>query len=78
MARGWVEQTDPAALTPAGVAARQQIEEATDRLSIEPWDRIGDEATDELKRLLTPMASRIAELGLIPTINPIGLPLQPR
>jgi hypothetical protein len=78
VARGWVEQTDPAALTPAGVAARQQIEEATDRLSIEPWDRIGDEATDELKRLLTPMASRIAELGLIPTINPIGLPLQPR
>jgi len=76
VARGWVEEADPATLTPAGAAARRQIEEATDRLSVEPWDRIGDEATEELEALLTPMVVRIADLGLIPTLNPIGLPLQ--
>jgi hypothetical protein len=75
VARGWVEEADPTTLTPAGAAARQQIEEATDRLSVEPWDRIGDEATEELKTLLTPVVARIADLGLIPTLNPIGLPL---
>jgi hypothetical protein len=76
VARGWVDEADPGKLTAVGAAARQQIEEATDRMSIEPWDRIGDEATDELKGLLQPMASRIADLGLIPTLNPIGLPLE--
>ncbi|HEY7946825.1 MAG TPA: hypothetical protein VID75_04055 [Acidimicrobiales bacterium] len=72
--RGWVEAGDAGKLTPFGVAARQQIEDATDRMAMEPWDRIGDEATNRLKSLLKPMASRIAELGLIPAINPIGLP----
>ena len=72
--RGWLDEADRRQLTPVGVAARQEIEEATDRMAAEPWDRIGAEATDELRALLTPMAARIAELGLIPTLNPIGLP----
>jgi len=72
--RGWVDADDPGRLTPMGAAARQQIEDATDRMAAEPWERIGDDATGRLKKLLQPMASRIAELGLIPTINPIGLP----
>jgi hypothetical protein len=71
--RGWVDEADPGRLTAVGVAARQQIEEATDRLAAEPWTRIGEEATERLRGLLKPMASRIADLGLIPTINPIGL-----
>ena len=74
VSRGWVEEADPTTLTPEGAAARRQIEDATDRMAVEPWERIGVDATDELRRLLLPMASRIAELGLIPTINPIGLP----
>ena len=45
-------------------------------MAAEPWDRIGAEATDELRALLTPMASRIAQMGLIPALNPIGLPPQ--
>jgi hypothetical protein len=72
--RGWLDEADPASLTPEGQAARERIEEATDRMALEPWDRIGDEATDQLRALLRPMASRIAGLGLIPTLNPIGLP----
>jgi hypothetical protein len=74
VARGWLDPTDPEKLTPVGEAARQQIEDATDRLALEPWERIGDEATAALRALLKPMASRIAALGLIPTLNPIGLP----
>ncbi|HXQ58747.1 MAG TPA: hypothetical protein VN799_01570 [Acidimicrobiales bacterium] len=76
VARGWLDADDPGKLTPTGAAARQKIEDATDRMAMEPWDRIGDEATDRLRALLKPMTSRIAELGLIPTINPIGLPAE--
>jgi hypothetical protein len=72
--RGWLDPSDPGKLTPAGATARQEIEDATDRMAIEPWDRIGPEATDELRALLKPMVARIAEMGLIPTLNPIGLP----
>jgi hypothetical protein len=61
-------------LTAAGAAARQQIEETTDRLSVEPWDRIGDEATEELEKIVSLMVVQIADLELIPTLNPIGLP----
>jgi hypothetical protein len=72
-ARGWLEASDPGRLTAVGAAGRQQVEDATDRLAVEPWNRIGDDATGELKTLLTPMASRIVDLGLIPMVNPIGL-----
>jgi hypothetical protein len=74
VARGWLAEGDPTALTPVGAAARQQIEDATDRMAVEPWTRIGYEATDQLRALVKPMAFRIAELGLIPNLNPIGLP----
>jgi hypothetical protein len=72
--RGWLDNADPAILTPIGTAARQQIEDATDRMAAEPWRRIGAKATDELRGLLKVMAARIAQLGLIPVLNPIGLP----
>jgi hypothetical protein len=72
--RGWLDEKDPGTLTPIGATARQQIEDATDRMAAEPWDRIGEQATDQLMALLRPMASRIADLGLIPALNPIGLP----
>jgi len=72
--RGWLDEADPGTLTPVGADGRQRIEDATDRMAAEPWRRIGDEATDELRTLLKPMAARIADLGLIPALNPIGLP----
>jgi hypothetical protein len=74
VARGWLDEKDPTVLTPLGAAAREQIEDATDRMAAEPWDRIGDQATGELRALLKPLASHIAQLGLIPVINPMGLP----
>jgi hypothetical protein len=75
VARGWLDEADPGSLTPVGATARRHIEDTTDRMAAEPWERVGDDATDELSALLKPMATRIAELGLIPVLNPIGLPL---
>lgn len=75
-ARGWLDESDPATLSAVGAAARREIEAATDRMAIEPWQRIGDEATDELRALLKPLATRISDLGLIPNLNPIGLTLE--
>jgi len=71
--RGWLDQGEPGTLTAVGAAGRQRIEDATDRMALEPWDRIGAEATEELRGLLKPMATRIAQSGLIPAVNPIGL-----
>ena len=71
--RGWLDPSDPEKLTPLGATARQQIEETTDRLAAEPWERMGEEATAELRALLKPMAARIADLGVVPVPNPIGL-----
>ncbi len=41
-----------------------------------PGSGSGTRPPTNCRALLTPMASRIAELGLIPTLNPIGLPLR--
>jgi hypothetical protein len=71
--RGWLDPSDPEKLTPLGATARQKIEETTDRLAAEPWERMGEEATAELRALLKPMAGRIADLGVVPVPNPIGL-----
>jgi hypothetical protein len=71
--RGWVDPADPTKATPAGRAARERIEDKTDDLASEPWDRLGDAATEELRDLLKPIAARIAAVGLIPMPNPIGL-----
>ena len=71
--RGWLDPSDPEKLTPLGATARQKIEETTDRLAAEPWERMGEEATAQLRALLKPMAARIADLGVVPVPNPIGL-----
>ena len=40
--RGWLDEADPGQLTPMGAAGRQKIEDATDRMAVEPWERIGE------------------------------------
>ena len=46
----------------------------TDRLAAEPWERLGEDRTEELRTLLVPLARAVAEAGVVPTPNPIGLP----
>ena len=60
--------------TDAGSTARQEIEDLTDLLAAEPWERLGEEGTEALRAVLAPLASAIASTGAVPVPNPIGLP----
>jgi hypothetical protein len=71
--RGWLEEDGTQ--TSAGKAARQDIEDLTDLLAAEPWQRLGDDDTQSLRAVLAPLAGAIAAAGSVPLPNPIGLPL---
>jgi hypothetical protein len=70
--RGWLDEAG--ALTPMGVAARAEIEDITDRLAAPPWHQLGDRRTDELVEALRPLARAVVSTGVVPSINPIGVP----
>jgi hypothetical protein len=69
-ARGWLGEDGR--VTPAGAAARQAVEDATDLAAARPWARLGPEATEELAALLAPIAAACATD--LPFPNPVGLP----
>jgi hypothetical protein len=71
--RGWLEEDGTQ--TSAGKAARQDIEDLTDLLAAEPWQRLGEDDTQSLRAVLGPLAGAIAAAGSVPLPNPIGLPL---
>ena len=71
--RGWV--TPDGSPTTAGAAARQRIEDTTNRLAAEPWDRLGAEKTAALRDALVPMVDAVVASGAVAVPNPIGLPL---
>jgi hypothetical protein len=68
--RGWLAQDGR--LTPEGAAARQAVEDATDRAAARPWARLGAAATEELAGLLAPIAQACA--AELPYPNPVGVP----
>jgi hypothetical protein len=68
--RGWLGAAG--AITPAGRAAHQAVEDATDVAAARPWARLGPERTEELARLLTPTS--LACAAVLPFPNPVGLP----
>jgi hypothetical protein len=70
--RGWVHEDGTA--TAAGTADRQGIEDLTDLLAAEPWERLGETNTESLRAVLAPVARAIAAAGPVPVPNPIGLP----
>ena len=70
--RGWLNED--ATFTTSGATARREIEEMTDLLAVEPWERLGDEGTETLRAVLARLASAIASTGAVPVPNPIGLP----
>ena len=70
--RGWLNED--ATLTTSGNTARREIEEMTDLLAAEPWERLGDDGTESLRAALARLASAVASTGAIPVPNPIGLP----
>jgi hypothetical protein len=68
--RGWLDADGT--VTPDGAAARQAVEDATDRAAARPWARLGTAATGELAELLTPIAQACA--AELPFPNPVGVP----
>jgi hypothetical protein len=69
--RGW---TDPAGdLTPAGHAARDDVERRTDEAASGPWRSLGGAASIEVAALLRPIANAVAASGVVPFPNPVGL-----
>ncbi|HEX6313083.1 MAG TPA: hypothetical protein VF152_15840, partial [Acidimicrobiia bacterium] len=72
--RGWLDRDGR--LTPTGRAARDRVEEDTDRLASDPVDRLGD-AVESVVPVLRRVATRLRETGTIPYPNPIGVPPHP-
>jgi hypothetical protein len=71
--RGWLDHHGR--MTPAGTAGRAAIEAATDRLASDPWRRLGPGDTEALVAALEPLVRPIASSGVIPEVNPMGLPI---
>ncbi|MGW0664043.1 SCO6745 family protein [Streptodolium elevatio] len=61
-------------ITPAGLALRESVEAATDRLATGPVDRLGAEGVREAVGLALRLGRRISDDGLFPVPNPIGVP----
>lgn len=74
VARGWL--TAEGGLTSEGRRRKDEVEERTDAAAQSPWSALGAARTAELEALLAPLADAVISSGLIPVINPIGLPLQ--
>jgi hypothetical protein len=70
--RGWVDEHGTA--TDAGREARREIERHTDELALEPWRALGDEKSERLAELVTPVVERVVGAGAFPVPNPIGVP----
>jgi hypothetical protein len=68
--RGWLAQDGRA--TPAGVAAHRAVEDATDRLAVQPWTALGSADQARLMGLLAPMAHAVG--AVVPYPNAVGVP----
>jgi hypothetical protein len=70
-ARGVLD--DAGALTDAGIALKQSIEDTTDRLALGAFDALDDDELETLFRTLTPITRAVIAGGDIPVSTPMGL-----
>lgn len=61
------------ALTDAGAALKQHIEDTTDALALSALDALDDVEVEELFRALTPIARTVVAAGDVPAATPMGL-----
>jgi hypothetical protein len=69
--------TTDGALTDAGAALRQELEDRTDALALVAYDALDDVQLARLIELLTPLARAVVAAGDIPAATPMGPTLQP-
>ncbi|WP_405070009.1 hypothetical protein OG558_10260 [Kribbella sp. NBC_01510] len=69
--RGLLDSTG--ALTDAGRALRQEVEDTTDRLADQGWRALGDDLTAELHDLVHPLSAKLMSARFIPPDNPMAL-----
>jgi hypothetical protein len=62
--RGWLDADG--GLTDRGRTLRQQVEDDTDRLAVEGWQRVGSDRTARLHELVRPLRTTILEAGVLP------------
>jgi hypothetical protein len=74
-ARGWIDASG--AVTDAGRAVRDRLEDTTNRLAAPIVAGMGAEAAGELIGLLRPLAEAVIESGTVPTLNNMGVPWPP-
>ncbi|HWC39253.1 MAG TPA: hypothetical protein VG476_12020 [Acidimicrobiales bacterium] len=75
VARGWLHGHD--AVAPHGVAAREAVEDETDRLAAAALAGLGPARTMELIDALRPLAERVMDGGAVPEANNMGVPWPP-
>ena len=54
---------DDGSLAPDGIALRQRVEDATDRLAMAPWRELGQDGCDRLRELVRPWSKAIVGGG---------------
>lgn len=64
MARGLL--ADDGALTDAGQALRERIEERTDELASPPWVALGPQLSEQLRQATSPLVRRIIDAEVLP------------
>jgi hypothetical protein len=57
--RGWLADGPQLRLSSSGAAHRQEAEDATDRLAVDPYAALGEEACAELRRLVRPFSQAV-------------------
>jgi hypothetical protein len=62
--RGWLDAEG--GFTDAGRAARQQVEDDTDRLALEGWAHVGATRTARLHELVSPLRRQVLEADVLP------------
>ncbi len=70
--RGWLDTEG--ALTPAGIAARQALEDHTDRLAEQPLGALSETQLSRLIETSHQIGQDIIAAGGVPFPNPMGLP----
>ena len=73
--KGWIDASG--AVTDAGRATRDRLEDTTDRLAAPIIAGIGSESAGELVALLRPLADVVMASGTVSAVNNMGLPWPP-